>query len=718
MTSGLRASLIAKTLRVPALSESLNGHRAGEVARQLDSALLSVGFACSNELLEHLAALAPDAAEETGQATLAAVRELVGDHVRHNAYFKDFPANVPDTLTFWAECIVEALIDPEAAPAVEGDLAVGQINLLNLPSYGRYQHSYEELVAARSAFIASNADRVTVLHLGDTLAEESHRLYLRLASNPVPLQADELALLEELAALHVGDAQPERIDVRENRAVINRVRLDNGVDLLVDTPLDILRLACALSDGDVTLTSATRFRSLRRSQRRVLMAALDAVIADNPSKLADVGRYREPFKRLAERLHPHEFKRYPNAGDVFAVARGERKVQTLAGRVEIALGSGDISAAIKLLDKAPGMLMRSVDRLARLGAGDELIKAVKKAAPATSTRVLVSLREHLANRETPDAARIFTNQKGRPWVAEDERQPLDPETVTALSEVLDVEISGRLPKIEHVVVEPAASSLALPLSNKQRAQGIGIMPRGSTQPIGNHIRFFAYWKESERVTDYDLSVLMLDENFESCGQVSWTNLSEGGAFHSGDIVESATGASEFIDVNLDALDAHYVVPQLLIYEGEGFDEVEEAFFGFMDIDGDQRGKPFEPRTVRAKSDLFGAGRVALPVLFARGEDGWHAQWTHLNAAGQPYFNRVEDAAMSTAAVMRALAERNYLRVTYIEDLILARGGYATIDAAFTPTGPEPVLYLGLEDPENLPEGSIVYTPANLTELLA
>ena len=59
----------------------------------------------------------------------------------------------------------------------------------------------------------------------------------------------------------------------------------------------------------------------------------------------------------------------------------------------------------------------------------------------------------------------------------------------------------------------------------------------------------------------------------------------------------------------------FIVPQVNIYSGEGFEEVEESFFGFMLRDGEQKGRPFEPRTVRMKSELrgLGPGRAAAGV---------------------------------------------------------------------------------------------------------
>jgi hypothetical protein len=709
----IRVALIARTRRVPAVQAAAGD--GGALARQLDVALMQIGFKCSHALVEHLSGLHPVAAREAADAVLRALRELVGDHVRHNAYFIDFPHRVPDTVEFWSKCVANALADPRAKGNVAEQLASGFLNLLDLPRYGRYQHTYEEMLAAHAPLVESARDRVNLIELGGPLHEESHALYLSLAGGRFPLSEGDLRLLATLAELHVHDPQPERIDVRENRALINRARLAHGLPLDVDTPLDVLRLAVALSGGDVSLTTSTPLRSLRRAERRVLLAALDAVVRANPAKLGDVRRQRERFKRLGERLHPHEYPHWDAGREVFAVARGESAACSLAGRAEIAFSAGDPDAAVAVLASAPGMLVRGVDRIARAGADPHaLAGAVAGAAPRVSTRVLLSLREHLLNRDAPAVARIFVNQQARAWVTGDARAPLDVAVVAALSEVLDAEIASRLPRIERLVVDPAVRTLALPLTGKNRPEGLGILPRGSTTPVGEHVRFFVRWKQRERRTDYDLSVIMLDDAFQAVGQVSWTNLSDAGIVHSGDLTEAPAGASEFIDLDLSTVSARYVVPQVHVYDGEDFDRAEEAFFGYMQRTPEQAGRPFEPRTVRAKSDLYGRGRVTLPLVFAHGEDGWQARWTHLNLAGRARFNRVEDSHRSTSLVMRGIVERRYLGVPYLEDLLRSRGTLVeTLPAWLEP----PLAYLGLEYPEDLPPGSTAFTPANLTELL-
>ncbi|WP_433171667.1 TerD family protein [Actinoallomurus sp. CA-150999] len=721
----LETGIIQKTLRVP-MTAGPEGD-GGTVARQLDAALLSVGFKASGELLVHLSRVDAGVAMDTGVRILAAVRALVGDHVQHNVYFRDFPANVPDTVDFWLECLRDAVVRTRPADEQPDDdelrtmVATGRVDLLRLAKYGRYQHTYEEMLAAHDELIPSLKDRLTVLHLGRSLAEEAQELFLALAGSPIPLGDADLELLGELAAACVDGAQPETIPSRESLAVVNRAWLAAGRPVRVDTVTDVLRLACAMSDGDVSLAEPTRFRSFPRARRRALLTALDEVVRDGPAKVADVGRHREMWKRLGERLHPHEYPDVPHALKVFAVARGETVVRSLAGRVELAFADEHVGEVVSLLTIAPGMLFRSLDRVLRTATPAELdaaLTAVRETIGRVSGRVILGVREHVANRTAPDAARIFVNREARAWTRPDDRPPLPEPVVRRLTTILDEELTRRLPAWDRIVVDPAVFDLTVPLTNKTAPNGLGVVPRGSVMPIdGEALRFFVYWRQARETTDFDLSVLLLDDAFAPAGQVSWTRLEGGGAVHSGDIVDAPTGASEFIDLNLEHVTARYVLPQVNIYSGEGFTQVAESFFGFMLRGPDQAGQPFEPRTVRMKSDLRGTGRVALPVVFARGDDGrWSARWMHLYLRGASWANRVETNRVSTTMLARGVLERRYLPMSYLVDRLAAKAGTVT---PYEP-GMEfdgPVTFIGLERPEDLPAGSEVYAQDRLNELI-
>ncbi|MGW1728438.1 hypothetical protein ACWCQK_36835 [Streptomyces sp. NPDC002306] len=692
-------------------------------ARQFDAALASVGFKLSAELLERLSGLSEAAVVHTAKRTLRTVSEMVGDHVRHNSYFIDFPANVPDTEEFWMQCVAKALADGKSRENVLTQLGRGVLDLLSLPVYGRYQHTYEEMLAAQDELIASAGDRVTVLHLGRDLDDELTDLYLALAGSTIPLGEDDLRDLKALAERCALGPQPEAIPVRENRAVINEARLGVGADLLLDTVTDVLRLACALSGGDVTLQEPTRFRALSRPLRRGLLAGLDAVIAANPAKLADVHAHREPFKRLGERLHPHEYPRWPHAADVFAVARGEKEARSLDSRVEQRLDGFDLIGAVKLLESAPGKLFRALDLLLRIAADQEerdaVVDAAVRVAPEVSGRVVLSVREHFLNRaRESDAPRIFVNRRGRAWVTPDHRPPVPAADRDRLIAALDTEIRRRLPAPGRLLLDADVLDVALPLSGRATAPGLGVLPRGSVSAVdGEQLRFFVYWKETKDRTDYDLSALLLHADYSTDSWLSYTSLTAVGGRHSGDITEAPDGASEFIHLSLDRVRSTFIVPQVNIFSGESFEEVEESFFGFMLRDGEQKGRPFEPRTVRMKSELRGAGRVALPLVFQRGDNGrWRAKWLHLYLRGISSANRVEENQVSVSKVVRAIVEREQLTVGYLIGLM--SDDTTVVDLwDGEPIADEPVTYIGLERPEGLHPDSRIITLENLRDLI-
>ena len=88
------------------------------------------------------------------------------------------------------------------------------------------------------------------------------------------------------------------------RALVQHVagdaRVDEFLDRNVETATDALRLAVALSGGDVSLTTATtRFAPMKRGVRRLLLRLLDRA----PNAVEDVMRHAERWKRLAEVLH-------------------------------------------------------------------------------------------------------------------------------------------------------------------------------------------------------------------------------------------------------------------------------------------------------------------------------------------------------------------------------------------------------------------------------
>ena len=349
--------------------------------------------------------------------------------------------------------------------------------------------------------------------------------------------------------------------------------------------------------------------------------------------------------------------------------------------------------------------------------------------------MLLSAREHFQNRaKDADAGlpRIFANRKGRAWVTPETRLGIDLGVRRDVLALLDEAIAARLGEGGRLIVDPAMLGVALPLSGKPAAPGLGVMPRGSVSDVvpgeQDVLSFFVYWRQQHKRTDYDLSALMVTADFARGDFVSWQayRSADAAVTYSGDITDAPDGATEFISCDLRRMSMPVVIPQVNIYSGEPFDEAAEAFFGYMLRGSEQKGAPFEAATVRMKSDLRGSGRVTLPLAFIRGEDGrWRAKWLHFYLRGRVRMNVVQASKFSTSLLARTVIERDYLRVGYLAELMGARTTDGAFVAAATPDdltvaakdAPGPVTYVGLDRPAGLPEDAAVFTLANLGGLI-
>jgi len=655
----IHEQIIAKTLRIPC-----QGARDGTgqaATRRLDVALMKVGFKLDNEAFATLSGRNYLLVENTGRLVLRAVKSLVGVKA-HNPYFENFPDGIPDTLDFWLKCAAETV-----------EFGGNPCNLLDCPSYGTPQHTYDDMLEAHEKFISSLRGRVTLLTMGGTLSQEAERMYLSLAESQIPLNAVERVMLTILMENCVNSEQPEKIPVRENRALINAVRVELGKFLLIDTYTDILRLACGMSDGDVTLEKVTKFKSFKRSERRILLKAINKV---SSHKMSDLMPYRERWKRLLKALHPGDYPKYQYAQEVAEVIYRGVKMRSPMALFEIYMQRGELIQAMGDLKPFPGYFFRQLDRIMRACNNPQVLEyffaTVKQIAPKVSLRVLLAVREHLLNRNNDlNGPRIYVNHKGRSWVSRKEMLPVSHLTLHTVMSILDVVIDNKIPETN---IDPTKSHHDLVLSDKTLPEGLEIVPRGTCEKVSDMevLRMFAYWKQSRVTTDYDLSTLMFDRNFEYTGHVSWTTYKLGSgvneyAKYSGDITEAPDGATEFIDLYLDKVpeNIHFIIPQLYIYDGESFDVAEEVFMGYMSRDLDQMGKPFEPTTVRTKSDLTSDSKVACPFVLCRCADGWEIKWAHLYVKGRNRMNTCEGNKATSAMIMKAIIEKEYLTAQYL-----------------------------------------------------
>lgn len=515
---------------------------------------------------------------------------------------------------------------------------------------------------------------------GDTAAELAALLARRTPLNPQD-HDDLVLLLGHLDPAGAADWLPAGIPLRESKALALAPLLDTVPDVralvgrYADTATDVLRMLAVRSGGDPDLLELPRLRGLPRPVRRELLALLDGF--DLRRLAEDMARNPRAWKRVGEILHPFEqAHRHARVALAFAVLRGTRvgdsalgevllaeaarhedvriagdrlRIVTWQGRVEEAIGRWDTTAAAGLLRERPGELLRRLDLLlARSGSvtlpeavGDALAEALARTAPGP----LLGAYGQMKIRSVPGHRRVFfpRGRVTKAYAVEDHRPPLPSRVAGRAGELIEAEAVRRLAaregeRYEVAVLDASLADLPVPFAERASAASLVAVPRGSSLPMpadSETVRLFLHWLQPKGVrVDLDLSVALYDDLWRFVGLCDYTHLTYAGgaARHSGDLTSAPAphGATEYLDLDLPRL-AHtgvrFVVPAVLSYNNVPFDELPDAFAGFMGVTDNGRAA-YDPRTIRQRFDLAGQAALRVPMLLdLRTRHAWWADVT-------------------------------------------------------------------------------------------
>ena len=438
---------------------------------------------------------------------------------------------------------------------------------------------------------------------------------------------------------------PDEIPFKENAACVCRLLVDTGVDTdgslcrkYIKTATDVLRLVTAMSDGDVSLAENTKFRNLKRSERRIIMNLLAG--CGNASE--DMNRYAGRWIRVGEKLHPGEFaknERYTKAVQAFGVIRNNGKIQSFAGKVDAAIASGNADAVVSLLKKRPGEFARRIDFLLRTFDKDAdrktVIMGFASVAKDVSSTVLLQVREHFINKlDGSDDMRVFFpkgNLARSYYIKNDKAETILEDAmimVIAVCENALVNIYGSRAFLGKVYIDKALRNYTVPFSLRSAGKTMTAVSRGSRIAIDDSVKIirpFIWWTNTKNdIIDVDLSVAVFADNWDCLEHVSYSNLKSEkfGMYHSGDITNGGPvdgeGAAEFIDLDIDkalGAGARYAVFNVYNFSNELFSKMEHAAFGFMTRENMESGEIFEPSTVKQRMDLASATTTCIPVIF-------------------------------------------------------------------------------------------------------
>ncbi len=622
--------------------------------------LESLGFSMSPALAERIGTLDEAQAESLHKRLIRELGVMVGAHHPLNPMYPNFPAQVMRMNE--AELYWNALLHYWGGPNQVGEKVPRKplrerthLRVIDIGSFEDVKAIFAGLARSKSPY--SQQDR------------------------------EDVATFMSQHRDHVAALLPDVIPSKENMAVIVAASLKQPcisnarLDGFVRTATDVLRIAVALSGGDVSLAASTKFGPMSRAIRRRLLGWLEQA----PNRLEDMQRWSGRWIRLGERLHPGESAaRHPQTAVDFAGLRAGRRADSFNSRVEGALERRDHARAIAVLRDRPGELARRMDVLSRGDADAQAaIDAFAACADKVSTPVLLQVMTHFRHRVEPRDLRVFfpKGQVAKVFAMRDGVPPVGAEVAARIVAVCEQALLRRfasLPPLGAAYLDPALSRFLVPFSQRSAAKSLRTIVRGSRLPLPecSTLRFFLWWRNARDRVDIDLSAAMYGADFGYIDTLAYYNLKNFGAYHSGDIVDAPNGASEFIDVDIARCTkqgVRYIVMCLNNFTGQSYCDLPECYAGWMARKQPNSGEVYEPATVVDRFDVASDTTFCLPAIFdiQAGE----VIWSDIALASHPrYANNVANNLSGVSLMLRALTSLRKTDLRTLFDLhIRARG---------------------------------------------
>lgn len=592
------------------------GEKNKQIVATMNKNIEVFGYTMSETLFDKLVHMKAKNREVVYDALVSGLKEITGADKVYNPMYPNFPESVmeKDDFELYFNAIVHYWSFGTLLPYEEKEERVplfntAKVKVLNAGSFDDLNDIFNNLCASKTSLSKSDVEDMIFI-----------------------LNSAKVAL-------------PDEIPFKENTACVCRLLVDTGVDTdgslckkYVKTATDVLRLVTAMSDGDVSLAENTKFRNLKRSERRIIMNLLTG--CGNAAE--DMSRYAGRWIRVGEKLHPGEFaknERYTKAVQAFGIIRNDGKIQSFAGKVDAVVASGDVNAVVSLLKKRPGEFARRIDFLLRTFDKDAdrktVIMGFASVAKDVSSTVLLQVREHFINKlDGSDDMRVFFpkgNLARSYYIKNDKTETVTEDAmkmVIAVCESALVNIYGNREFLGKVYIDEALKNYTVPFSLRSAGKTMTAVSRGSRIAIDDSakiIRPFIWWTNTkDDIIDVDLSVAVFADDWNCLEHVSYNNLESDrfGICHSGDIINGGPvggeGVAEFIDLDIEkalSAGARYVVFNVYNFSNENFSKMEHAAFGFMIRNDMKIGEIFEPSTVKQRMDLASATTTCIPVIF-------------------------------------------------------------------------------------------------------
>jgi stress response protein SCP2 len=604
----------------------------------------SLGFGLTKALAERIRTLSYDELQQFYTNLLADLKSIVGYMDPGKFMYPNFPQQVIEAPAdeLYANALLHYLGDEvglRIVPQYETNAREAlrdpvQLRIIGLGTQEEFDHLFTELLQAKSSL--SSLDK---FHISWFVANYGNEIE-RLIPETIP--------------------QKETIAYVGSQLLLLTTIADAFLDQHIRTATDVLRLAVAMSSGDISLAEKTKFMKFNKPRRKTLLRLLER----STCSLDDMLKYKERWKRLGEKLHPFEYKtKFPRSYEAFDVLRNDKPYVTFYGEVDAAIKSANISLAVETLAKRPGELARRLDHLLRL-APDEprILTEFDLTADRVATPVLLQLYTHFQHRDQPKEMRVFLpkGEAAKAYGRGNNLAPLPQHLCKSVQQTCRQHLMDRfkkLPPLGRTFISDELRNYTVPFAMRSASKALRSLSRGSrlSLPEGNTIRFFLWWRDGKGRADIDLSALGLDNEYSLACEITYYNLKELGGYHSGDITSAPEGASEFIDVDVAKFveaGIRYVVVSVNSFTMQPFCNLPECFTGIMIRQFPNSGEVYEPRTVQMKIDLTSATRACIPMVIDL--ERRELIWTDLGLTREPFINNARNTLSTITVLTRAM----------------------------------------------------------------
>ena len=417
------------------------------------------------------------------------------------------------------------------------------------------------------------------------------------------------------------------ITIKENLVFMVSVIMNNGMKESLDAlsayfriATDVLRLAVAISGGDISLAEVkkTRFKQFTSKERKLFMHLLNN-LKYNKNKysdylFADMRKYKSTWLRFSERIHPgsYSYSRYGRVINAFDSLHKGDKIDTINTRIEEMMKTKEITEElVDIISDMPSIFARRVDAMLRNASTDRvrnyIIRKFNEVANQIEISILVELYKYysiliaessgLINYNVDRCFNIKSSVGTKYYVLEDNRVRIDVSWYNKMLINIRNGIGRQVAELSYLgnyYIDPELKNYPVPLKMRADTHTDRPIGKGASLPIKddtNYLRLFTWWtnvdgedRDRARV-DIDLSVTYMDEDFclpngsfdfldyRTLGHVRHFGNTKRPDYimgiHSGDFTDGGhyegEGVAEFIDIPLDNFDR---INRELVKEGK------------------------------------------------------------------------------------------------------------------------------------------------------